>query len=101
MIFGSEAFEPLVGQLKLSTMAQQGGDDGADEMPPEEAAFLQRKREVGCRSGTGRPVGGSVSGALPSSPRSQHASMTPRRRHTRRGGRSDWRARRAHARTTA
>merc|ERR1719271_1909049 len=35
MIFGSEQFEPLVGTLKLASMAQQGDD----EMPPDEAAF--------------------------------------------------------------
>ena len=44
MIFGSEQFEPLVGTLKLSLMAQQGDD----EMPPEEAEFRQRQREVAC-----------------------------------------------------
>lgn len=44
MIFGSEQFEPLVGTLKLSLMAQQGDD----EMPSDEQEFRQRQREVKC-----------------------------------------------------
>ena len=44
MIFGSEQFEPLVGTLKLASMAQQGDD----EMPPDEAEWRQRAREVAC-----------------------------------------------------
>jgi curved DNA-binding protein CbpA len=41
MVFGSEDFEPLVGALKLATMA------GADhEVSSEESAFQQRRREV-------------------------------------------------------
>ena len=43
MIFGSEEFVPLVGALKLATMA------GAEsEMSSEESNFRQRRREVQC-----------------------------------------------------
>lgn len=43
MVFGSEQFEDLVGQLKLSTYAQ------ADESAPsKELEFRQRQREVRC-----------------------------------------------------
>jgi len=43
MVFGSEEFEPLVGALKLATMA------GAEnEMSSEESDFRQRRREVQC-----------------------------------------------------
>jgi len=43
MVFGSEEFEPLVGALKLATMA------GADhDMSDEESSLRQRSREVQC-----------------------------------------------------
>ena len=44
MVFGSEDFEPLVGALKLASMAGGGGDEVSDA----ESAFRQRRREVQC-----------------------------------------------------
>ena len=41
MIFGSDKFEPLLGELKLSQMMNMGEDQ-----PSELLEFRQKKREV-------------------------------------------------------
>lgn len=54
MIFGSELFEPLVGELKMATAATMGGDDNVGglnangELNEELMEFKQWKREVAC-----------------------------------------------------
>jgi curved DNA-binding protein CbpA len=50
MIFGSEKFEPLVGELKLASQMQQAVNESAHEFEnhPKIKAFKQRKREVKC-----------------------------------------------------
>ena len=45
MIFGSEKFEPLIGELTLAS--HLGGDDG-DDMHPRLKDFKQKQREVRC-----------------------------------------------------
>ena len=41
MIFGSEKFEPLIGELQLSQMTSMQEDH-----PPEIMEFKQKKREI-------------------------------------------------------
>lgn len=59
MIFGSERFEPIVGELELATRMQHGGlgigDDGSSGSKealmysnPKVKSFIQKRREVQC-----------------------------------------------------
>ena len=46
VVFGSAKFEDFVGELQLAQLAQEEQDD--TDVPDEERAYLQRKREVDC-----------------------------------------------------
>ena len=46
VFFGSAKFEDFVGELQLAQLLQEEQDDA--DVPAEERAYLQRKREVGC-----------------------------------------------------
>jgi hypothetical protein len=46
MIFGSENFEPLVGELSLASQMQDGDFKGSDH--PKLVSFKQKKRQVTC-----------------------------------------------------
>jgi len=49
MIFGSEKFVPLVGELKLATQMQQANDNSSDNVNSNKLMkFRQRKREIQC-----------------------------------------------------
>jgi len=54
MLFGSEAFEYLIGELKMATLFSHGGDPssggevGEGELSPLYLAYKQKKREVLC-----------------------------------------------------
>lgn len=49
MIFGSEKFVPLVGELKLATQMQQANDNSNDNVNSNKLMkFRQRKREIQC-----------------------------------------------------
>lgn len=52
MIFGSEKFEPMVGELKIASYLQraqdlQSGNESGGDIP-DLSKFRQRKREVQC-----------------------------------------------------
>jgi len=49
MIFGSEKFVPLVGELKLATQMQQANDNSSDNVNSNKLMkFRQKKREIQC-----------------------------------------------------
>ncbi|KAJ1418486.1 X-domain of DnaJ-containing-domain-containing protein [Ochromonadaceae sp. CCMP2298] len=48
MIFGSDKFVPLVGELKVATQMQEGGEGEEGPAPAKLKAFRQKKREVQC-----------------------------------------------------
>ena len=58
MIFGSEAFEPLVGQFQLTSMMNQ------EAMGPQEAKFVQLKRQLKCANEAARILAPYVDGGM-------------------------------------
>mmetsp|Transcript_43378 Transcript_43378/g.135896 ORF Transcript_43378/g.135896 Transcript_43378/m.135896 type:complete len:623 (+) Transcript_43378:526-2394(+) len=58
MVFGSEAFEPLVGQFQIATMMQQ------EAMGPEEEKFKQLKRQLRCANEAVKMLGVYVDGNM-------------------------------------
>lgn len=59
MIFGSEKFEPLVGELQLAAMA-----NSQEDAPPELMDFKQRKREVMIASNLAKTLEPFIEGEL-------------------------------------
>ena len=60
MIFGSEKFEPLVGELKLTTQINESQDDHKSE-PKELSKFRQRKRVLQCAINLAKKLGPDLS----------------------------------------
>ena len=62
VFFGSAKFEDFVGELQLAQLLQEEQED--NEVPAEERAYLQRKREVDCAAKLVDLLGPYASGRL-------------------------------------
>ena len=61
MIFGSEKFEPLVGELKLTTQINENqNQEGQHYEPKELTKFRQRKRVLQCAINLAKKLGRSI-----------------------------------------
>ena len=57
MVFGSEKFEPLVGELKLTSQINESSQEGHAYEPKELTKFRQRKRVLQCAINLAKKLG--------------------------------------------
>lgn len=76
MVFGSEAFEPIIGELCLTSQMKQAAEKSEEPVKAEVLPFRQRKREVQCAMSLAEKLELYVSGALAGSEDGASADIT-------------------------